>query len=97
MVLVRICVTDHPVPARELARQIGGGYQVLPSYASVLAREGVDHAADLFLIGPWDEVAEGLHRYAEAGATDLRIEVCAPDPDTTAATRAALADHLGRR
>jgi F420-dependent oxidoreductase-like protein len=97
MALVRICVTDDPGPARAQAREIGAHYQALPSYAAVLAREGIDDAADLFLIGSWDEVATGLARYAEAGVTDLRIEVSAPDPGSRDATRAALADHLGGR
>jgi 5,10-methylenetetrahydromethanopterin reductase len=95
MALVRICVTDDPGPAYALARQIGAGYKVLPSYAGVLAREGIDEPADLFLIGPWRRVADGLAAYATAGATDLRIEVCAPDEATRRATRDALATHLG--
>lgn len=94
MALVRICVTDDPAPAYALARQIGAAYKVLPSYAGVLAREGIDEPADLFLIGSWDRVAEGLAAYAAAGTTDLRIEVCAPDDDTRARTREALAAHL---
>lgn len=94
MALVRICVTDDPAPAYALAQQIGAVYKVLPSYAAVLAREGLTEPADLFLIGSWDHVAEGLAAYAAAGATDLRIEVCAPDVGTRDATRAALAAHL---
>ncbi|MGD9755482.1 MAG: TIGR03564 family F420-dependent LLM class oxidoreductase [Acidimicrobiia bacterium] len=93
--LVRICVTDDPGPAYRLAQQIGAGYKVLPSYASVLAREGVDEPADLFLIGSWERVLDGLGAYAAAGVTDLRIEVSAPDAGTRDATRAALAAHLG--
>jgi len=94
MALVRICVTDDPAPAYALAQQIGAVYKVLPSYAAVLAKEGLEEPADLFLIGSWDRVAEGLAAYAAAGATDLRIEVCAPDLATREATRAALAAHL---
>jgi len=94
MALVRICVTDDPGPAYALAREIGAVYQALPSYAGVLAREGVAEPAELFLIGSWDRVAEGLAAYGAAGATDLRIEVCAPDAATRQATRQALADHL---
>ncbi len=94
MALVRICVTTDRAPAYRLAQEIGAGYKVLPSYAAVLAKEGLDEPADLFLIGSWDQVAEGLAAYAAAGATDLRIEICAPDQATREQTRAALADHL---
>ncbi len=95
MALVRICVTADPGPAYAMARQIGAGYKVLPSYAGVLAREGIDEPADLFLIGSWNQVADGLAAYAAAGATDLRIEVCAPDEASRLGTRDALAAHLG--
>lgn len=94
MALVRICVTDERGPAYAMAQQIGAGYKVLPSYARVLEREGLDEPADLFLIGPWAHVADGLAAYAAAGVTDLRIEVCAPDEPTRQATRSALAAHL---
>lgn len=94
MALVRICVTDDPAPAYALAQQIGAGYKVLPSYAAVLAREGLEEPADLFLIGSWERVLDGLAAYAAAGATDLRIEVSAPDVASREATRAALAGHL---
>ncbi len=95
MALVRICVTTDRGPAYRLAQEIGAVYKALPSYAAVLAKEGLDEPADLFLIGSWDEVAEGLAAYAAAGTTDLRIEICAPDEASRQATREALANHLG--
>lgn len=94
MALVRICVTDNHPPAYALAREVATHYQVIPSYAAVLAREGLDEAADLHLIGSWEQVLDGLGAYAEAGVTDLRIQVAAPDPASWGTTQEALAHHL---
>jgi F420-dependent oxidoreductase-like protein len=94
MALVRVCVTDDRAAAYALAREIGASYKVLPSYAAALAREGLDEPADLFLIGSWAHVRDGLAAYVDAGATDLRIEVCAPDERSRRGTEDALAEHL---
>lgn len=95
MALVRICVTDDHAGAKALARQISARYQAIPSYAAVTAHEGLDDPSDLHLIGGWQEVLDGLAAYAEAGATDLRVEVAAHDDKSRRATRDALADYLG--
>lgn len=94
MALVRICVTDDLAGARRLAEQISAFYAAIPSYAAVLEREGLAAPADLHLIGSWDQVAEGLSRYGEAGVTDLRLGIAAHTPDATEATREAVARHL---
>ncbi len=94
MALVRICVTDDVEGARALARRIAAFYEVIPSYAAVIAKEGITEAADLFLIGSWDRVITGLAAYAEAGVTDLRVQVSAPTPEARAATEEALTGHL---
>jgi F420-dependent oxidoreductase-like protein len=94
MALVRLCVTDRPEPARELAREVAARYAALPSYAAVLDREGLAEPADLHLIGSADEVLDGLGAYAEAGVTDLRLEVAAPDDGSLASSREALAAWL---
>jgi 5,10-methylenetetrahydromethanopterin reductase len=94
MALVRICVTDDPAPARELARATAARYRQVPSYAAVQDREGLAEPADLHLIGSWERVLDGLAAYAAAGATDLRVEVAAPDAASRDATRDALAAHL---
>lgn len=94
MALVRVCVTEDRTAAKALARQIASFYEAFPSYAAVIAREGLDEAADLHLIGGWQEVLDGLAAYGPAGATDLRIQVAAPDARSREATEAALADYL---
>ncbi len=92
--LIRVCVTQNLDAAKAQAREVGAFYSSLPSYAAVLAREGLNEPADLHLIGSADRVLDGLAAYALAGATDLRIEVVAPDPDSRAETREALAGWL---
>ncbi|MCO1656147.1 TIGR03564 family F420-dependent LLM class oxidoreductase [Pseudonocardia humida] len=95
MALVRICVTDEPAPAYELARATASRYRQVPSYAAVQDREGLADPAELHLIGSWERVLDGLAAYGAAGATDLRLEVAAPDEASREATREALAAHLG--
>ncbi|EIV92449.1 TIGR03564 family F420-dependent LLM class oxidoreductase [Frankia sp. QA3] len=64
-------VTAHPAAAREAARQTLALFGNVPSYRAVLDREGAAHPADVALIGDEDEVAEGVQRYFDAGATDV--------------------------
>ena len=94
MALVRICVTDDIAGAKALAREIAAHYQSNPSYANATRHEGLDDASDLHLIGSWQQVLDGLAAYAEAGATDLRIQVAAHDEKSRAASYDALADYL---
>ena len=94
MTLVRICVTEDRSGAFALAKAISARYQAIPSYARVLAKEGLADPADLHLIGSWQQVLDGLAAYAKAGVSDLRIEVAAHTEAARDATRTALADYL---
>lgn len=94
MALVRICVTDDIAGAKALAREIAAHYQSNPSYANATQHEGLDDPSDLHLIGSWEQIAEGLAAYAEAGATDLRIGVAAHDEKSRLVTYDALADYM---
>lgn len=96
MALVRICVTDDRAPALELARRISARYQAFPSYAAVIAKENLTEPAELHLIGSQQQVLDGLALYAEAGVTDLRIEVAAPTKTAHENSRASLVDYLSR-
>ncbi|MDE0728775.1 MAG: LLM class F420-dependent oxidoreductase, partial [Alphaproteobacteria bacterium] len=80
--------------AKALAREITAQYQSNPSYANATKHEGLDDASDLHLIGSWKQVLDGLAEYAEAGATDLRIQIAAHDETSRERTRDALADYL---
>ena len=95
MALVRICVTDDHAGAYALARQISAHYQGFPSYRRVLEREGLDDPAKLHLIGSSQQVLDGLADYADAGVTDLRVEVSTHDETARVQTREALCNYLG--
>ncbi len=97
MALIRICVTDNAdgtAGAYALARETAARYRTVPSYAIVQDKEGLAEPAELHLIGTWERVLDGLGAYAEAGVTDFRLEIAAPDAASRDATRAALAQHL---
>ncbi|MDP0397017.1 TIGR03564 family F420-dependent LLM class oxidoreductase [Tsukamurella strandjordii] len=66
-------VTDDADGVREIVRPALDFYATIPSYRSVLAAEGAAHPIDLALIGDEDEVAAGLRRYVDAGATELYV------------------------
>lgn len=70
---VAAVVTDRPDTVREAAHQSLSFYDAIASYRTVMAREGVAHAADLALIGDETMVAAGLERYFAAGATEISV------------------------
>lgn len=92
--LVRFCVTEDVTGAKALAREIASHYQSNPSYANATKHEGLDDASDLHLIGSWQYVLDSLAEYAEAGTTDLRIQVVAHDEASRRASYDALADYM---
>jgi F420-dependent oxidoreductase-like protein len=71
--LVNIAVTDDVDSARAEAAKSLAMYDQVPSYQRINEREGVSSVADLALIGSEHEVARGLRRYLDAGATDLLL------------------------
>ncbi|MGW4353058.1 TIGR03564 family F420-dependent LLM class oxidoreductase [Nocardia sp. NPDC004582] len=70
-------------------------YEHIPSYRRVIDQEGASRAADLALIGDEEAVAAGIHRYYEAGATE--VVLTSTDLSTPADERRtwALAGQLG--
>jgi F420-dependent oxidoreductase-like protein len=64
-------VTDDVDAVRAIATVNLGYYADIPSYRQILDVEGVTHPADLALIGSESEVAKGIQRYFDAGATDV--------------------------
>jgi F420-dependent oxidoreductase-like protein len=97
MALIRLCVATDPGDvegATAIATTTAARYRTVPSYAKVQDMEGLDDPAGLHLIGSWEQVLDGLGRYAEAGVTDFRLEVAAPSVAAREASRTALADYL---
>ena len=68
---VPVVVTDDADAAYELAAAELAFYESIPSYARVIEREGVSRAADVAAVGTPTAVRTQLHRYLDAGATDL--------------------------
>jgi F420-dependent oxidoreductase-like protein len=64
-------VTEDVDAVRAIATVTLGYYGDIPSYRQILDVEGVAHPADLALIGSEAEVAAGIRRYFDAGATDV--------------------------
>jgi len=87
---VPVCVTDQPDAVRSMIGGVLDGYNDLPSYRSVMDREGVAGPADVSLVGDEDEVREGLARFAEAGATDFSALEFVTNDDEVARTRGLL-------
>ncbi len=87
---VTACVTDDPdaVRARSAAEQ--GLYGNLPAYQHMLQAEGVDNPSDLVIAGDEAAVNEGLRRYAEAGASDVRVTILTGDDEEYERTRQVL-------
>lgn len=92
--LVNLCVGSDPTAIRRAAAEAAGNYAALPSYQAMLNREGIEDPTDLILAGSMNEIADGLRRYAEAGATDLRLGIYAPDDTHAHQTRDALGAWL---
>jgi F420-dependent oxidoreductase-like protein len=68
---VPVVVSGDADAARALAVEELKFYETIPSYAKVIAREGVDRAADIAAVGSPEAVRKHLKRYVDAGATDL--------------------------
>ena len=66
-----VVVSEHADAAKSLATEELAFYEAIPSYAKVIAREGVDRAADIAAVGRPDAIRKQLQRYRDAGATDL--------------------------
>jgi F420-dependent oxidoreductase-like protein len=52
-------------------------YEAIPSYQKVIAREGIAGAVDLAAVGSAESVRRQLHRYLDAGATDVVLSALA--------------------
>lgn len=89
-----VAVTDDPVATRERAAKVFAMYGSLPSYRSMLDREGAATAADVMIIGSAAEVTDRLGALAEMGVTDLATVEVAVNPDDRAATREVLKELL---
>jgi F420-dependent oxidoreductase-like protein len=89
---VPVAVTNNPDAARAEAAKSLSFYDQFPSYQKVMAREGVNRAAELAVVGDPDEVIGQLVRYRAAGATDLVLNPFQTDPSALHAVWAVAAE-----
>ena len=66
-----VCVTDDPDSARSRAAKVFEIYGQLPSYRSMLDREGAAGPADVAIVGDEDSVASQIRALADYGVTDF--------------------------
>lgn len=72
---VGIQVTDDIDAARAQANIDLAIYGQLPSYRSMLDREGAEHPGDLVLIGDAATIKTGLQAYKAAGTTEVALNI----------------------
>jgi F420-dependent oxidoreductase-like protein len=84
-----VCVTDDVAAARDALRPALQGAMTMPSYARMMAGEGLDDPAELGIIGDERFVAERVAQLGEIGVTELLANVVGP-PEGHARTVALL-------
>jgi alkanesulfonate monooxygenase SsuD/methylene tetrahydromethanopterin reductase-like flavin-dependent oxidoreductase (luciferase family) len=87
-------VTADVEAARQRIDERFAIYPSLPSYRAMLDREGASTASDISLVGSEEEVAAGLARLREAGATDVVIQMLG-DREERSRTAALLTGEAG--
>ena len=74
-------MTDDADGARALAHTEYAGSERYPSYRAMLAREGVDHAADLAIVGNEAAVEDAIGALAGTGITDFGARLFGSEAD----------------
>ena len=95
---------DHVVPRLQAAAAAAGNppplehYAALPSYRSMLEREGVEGPGDIAIVGSEAAVEDQLRQLAEMGGTDLLATIFPADGSQASVTRtrALLQGLVGR-
>lgn len=73
VVMLPAVVADDVDAVREIAARQLAFYGQVPSYQQVMADEGVSHPVELAVLGDEKQVAAGVRRYLDAGATDVVV------------------------
>ncbi|MGY2114867.1 LLM class F420-dependent oxidoreductase [Nocardia gipuzkoensis] len=72
---VCLCEPGRVEEARERANRILGEAEISPNYQRLLDQGDARDIGDLCLAGDEAQIAAGLRRYAEAGATDISVRL----------------------
>ena len=78
---VGIVLTNDVDGARAFANTALAIYPTLPSYRTVMEREGATEAADMMIIGGPDEVRAGIAAYRDAGVDELAANIFGSSKD----------------
>ncbi len=89
-----IAVTDDVDAARKRAAQVFAVYDSLPSYKTMMNREGVDGPGGLAIVGTEAEVRDQVAELAAIGVTDFNAGVFTSDPEEVARTQSVLSEWL---
>jgi F420-dependent oxidoreductase-like protein len=89
VVSLPVTVTDSATEAKERIDRAFAIYPTLPSYRAMLDREGAGKPSDIALVGTESDVAAGLRRLADAGATDFVAAIVGHERERTEALLAA--------
>ena len=76
---IPVCIHPDKEVATEYAERDFGFYGDLPSYRAMLDREGLENSWDIAITGSFEQVAEGMQEYVDAGATQVVAAVYGPE------------------
>ncbi len=86
-----VCIAKDVAGMRDATAKTLGFYGNLPSYAAMLAREGLQRPIDVAIMGTAPQIRSALTELAEAGVTDLLVQPVGP-AEAQAETFALLAE-----
>ncbi len=89
-----VSVTDDVDSARKRAAEVFAVYDTLPSYKTMMNREGVDGPGGLAIVGTEAEVRDQVANLQAIGVTDFNAGVFTADPEERARTAAVLSEWL---
>jgi alkanesulfonate monooxygenase SsuD/methylene tetrahydromethanopterin reductase-like flavin-dependent oxidoreductase (luciferase family) len=93
---VMLSVTTRPDAVRDGVAGMLGFASELPSYRTLLDRQGQTNVAETIVAGDEDTVAAAIHAYADAGATEVLVSLVGDDAEKARTLKLAgeLADSL---
>lgn len=89
-VALPVCVTDDVEASRKRAAQVFAIYDTLPSYKTMMDREGVDGPGGIAIVGTEAEVRDQIDELKSIGVTDFNAGVFTTNPDELARTNSVL-------
>ena len=89
-VALPVCVTDDVDASRKRAAQVFAVYDTLPSYKTMMDREGVDGPGGIAIVGTEAEVRDQIAELKSIGVTDFNAGVYTSNPDELARTHSVL-------